>query len=201
MNIRRLIEVQAYRRDPPPAQLPVRGQRTHTNARTRKGPAAAARLPARNRSGQEGLAETVFSCQFSVLSRKGFTTGNLKLSTWILELKTYYLELRQQNGVKRGKREEKTRQRTQQQPRETRSEQEEERVQEEAREAHRAGTHCARGRFLQQHADHDCGSGRARVVRVIGRSDRVQGLAARARRTRRSRLPCQRRARRATSTE
>ena len=38
MNIRRLIEVQAYRGIRHRRNLPVRGQRTHTNARTRKGP-------------------------------------------------------------------------------------------------------------------------------------------------------------------
>ena len=38
MNIRRLIEMQAYRGTRHRRSLPVRGQRTHTNARTRKGP-------------------------------------------------------------------------------------------------------------------------------------------------------------------
>ena len=38
MNIRRLIEIQAYRGIRHCRNLPVRGQRTHTNARTRKGP-------------------------------------------------------------------------------------------------------------------------------------------------------------------
>ena len=38
MNIRRLIEVGAYRGGRHRRNLPVRGQRTHTNARTRKGP-------------------------------------------------------------------------------------------------------------------------------------------------------------------
>ena len=38
MNIRRLIEMQAYRGLRHRRSLPVRGQRTHTNARTRKGP-------------------------------------------------------------------------------------------------------------------------------------------------------------------
>ena len=41
MNIRRLIEIQAYRGIRHRRNLPVRGQRTHTNARTRKGPAKA----------------------------------------------------------------------------------------------------------------------------------------------------------------
>ena len=38
MNIRRLIEVQCYRGLRHRRNLPVHGQRTHTNARTRKGP-------------------------------------------------------------------------------------------------------------------------------------------------------------------
>ena len=38
MNIRRLIETQCYRGMRHLRNLPVRGQRTHTNARTRKGP-------------------------------------------------------------------------------------------------------------------------------------------------------------------
>ena len=38
MNIRRLIEIQAYRGIRHRRNLPVRGQRTRTNARTRKGP-------------------------------------------------------------------------------------------------------------------------------------------------------------------
>jgi len=38
MNIRRLIELGSYRGLRHRRGLPVRGQRTHTNARTRKGP-------------------------------------------------------------------------------------------------------------------------------------------------------------------
>ncbi len=38
MDIRRLIEIQSYRGLRHRASLPVRGQRTHTNARTHKGP-------------------------------------------------------------------------------------------------------------------------------------------------------------------
>jgi len=37
-NIRRLIEISSYRGLRHRRNLPVRGQRTHTNARTRKGP-------------------------------------------------------------------------------------------------------------------------------------------------------------------
>jgi small subunit ribosomal protein S13 len=37
-NIRRLIDVRTYRGQRHIRGLPVRGQRTHTNARTRKGP-------------------------------------------------------------------------------------------------------------------------------------------------------------------
>jgi small subunit ribosomal protein S13 len=38
MNVRRLIEIQCYRGLRHRRNLPVHGQRTHTNARTRKGP-------------------------------------------------------------------------------------------------------------------------------------------------------------------
>ena len=38
MNVRRLIEICSYRGMRHRRSLPVRGQRTHTNARTRKGP-------------------------------------------------------------------------------------------------------------------------------------------------------------------
>jgi len=38
MNIKRLIEIGSYRGIRHRRGLPVRGQRTHTNARTRKGP-------------------------------------------------------------------------------------------------------------------------------------------------------------------
>jgi len=38
MNVRRLIEIGSYRGIRHRRSLPVRGQRTHTNARTRKGP-------------------------------------------------------------------------------------------------------------------------------------------------------------------
>ena len=37
-NIKRLMEIGCYRGVRPRRGLPVRGQRTHTNARTRKGP-------------------------------------------------------------------------------------------------------------------------------------------------------------------
>jgi small subunit ribosomal protein S13 len=38
INVRRLIEIGSYRGMRHRRNLPVRGQRTHTNARTRKGP-------------------------------------------------------------------------------------------------------------------------------------------------------------------
>lgn len=53
MNIKRLIELGTYRGMRHKRGLPVRGQRTHTNARTRKGPrrgimkAAASTVPKR----------------------------------------------------------------------------------------------------------------------------------------------------------
>jgi len=42
MNIKRLMEIGCYRGLRHKRGLPVRGQRTHTNARTRKGPKAGA---------------------------------------------------------------------------------------------------------------------------------------------------------------
>ena len=41
MNIKRLMDLGCYRGLRHRKSLPVRGQRTHTNARTRKGPAKA----------------------------------------------------------------------------------------------------------------------------------------------------------------
>ena len=41
MNVKRLMDIGAYRGMRHRKGLPVRGQRTHTNARTRKGPARA----------------------------------------------------------------------------------------------------------------------------------------------------------------
>ena len=41
INIKRLMDLGCYRGLRPRKGLPVRGQRTHTNARTRKGPAKA----------------------------------------------------------------------------------------------------------------------------------------------------------------
>ena len=38
LNIKRLMDLQTYRGSRHRRNLPVRGQRTHTNARTRKGP-------------------------------------------------------------------------------------------------------------------------------------------------------------------
>jgi small subunit ribosomal protein S13 len=38
MNVKRLMDIGAYRGVRHRKGLPVRGQRTHTNARTRKGP-------------------------------------------------------------------------------------------------------------------------------------------------------------------
>ncbi len=41
MNIKRLVDLSCYRGSRHRKSLPVRGQRTHSNARTRKGPAVA----------------------------------------------------------------------------------------------------------------------------------------------------------------
>jgi small subunit ribosomal protein S13 len=54
MNIRRLIEVQAYRGIRHRRNLPVRGQRTHTNARTRKGPRRGAVAAKKKVTGKKG---------------------------------------------------------------------------------------------------------------------------------------------------
>src|SRR5688572_27938661 len=45
MNIKRLMEIGSYRGMRHRRNLPVRGQRTHTNARTRKGPRRAMSRP------------------------------------------------------------------------------------------------------------------------------------------------------------
>ena len=54
MNIRRLIEIQAYRGIRHRRNLPVHGQRTHTNARTRKGPRRGAVAAKKKVTGKKG---------------------------------------------------------------------------------------------------------------------------------------------------
>jgi small subunit ribosomal protein S13 len=54
MNIRRLIEIQCYRGLRHRRNLPVRGQRTHTNARTRKGPRKGAVAAKKKVMGKKG---------------------------------------------------------------------------------------------------------------------------------------------------
>ena len=54
MNIRRLIEIQCYRGIRHRRNLPVRGQRTHTNARTRKGPRRGAVAAKKKVMGKKG---------------------------------------------------------------------------------------------------------------------------------------------------
>ena len=54
MNVRRLIEIQAYRGLRHRRNLPVRGQRTHTNARTRKGPRRGAVAGKKQIKGKKG---------------------------------------------------------------------------------------------------------------------------------------------------
>jgi small subunit ribosomal protein S13 len=54
MNVRRLIEIQCYRGIRHRRSLPVRGQRTHTNARTRKGPRRGAVALKRKTMGKKG---------------------------------------------------------------------------------------------------------------------------------------------------
>ena len=62
MNIKRLMDLGCYRGLRHRRGLPVRGQRTHTNARTRKGPAKAIagkknRKPRRRVQGPSGRAD------------------------------------------------------------------------------------------------------------------------------------------------
>src|SRR5271157_3009960 len=54
MNIRRLIEIQCYRGVRHRRNLPVHGQRTHTNARTRKGPRRGAVAAKKKMVGKKG---------------------------------------------------------------------------------------------------------------------------------------------------
>ena len=49
MNIKRLMDIGSYRGIRHRKGLPVRGQRTHTNARTRKGPRRGRRHPEEGR--------------------------------------------------------------------------------------------------------------------------------------------------------
>ena len=52
LNIKRLVEINCYRGMRHRRSLPVRGQRTHTNARTRKGPRKQA-IAGRKRPGKK----------------------------------------------------------------------------------------------------------------------------------------------------
>ena len=54
MNIKRLIEIGSYRGFRHRRNLPVRGQRTHTNARTRKGPRRGAVAAKKKVTGKKG---------------------------------------------------------------------------------------------------------------------------------------------------
>ena len=54
MNIKRLIEIGSYRGFRHRRNLPVRGQRTHTNARTRKGPRRGAVAGKKQVKGKKG---------------------------------------------------------------------------------------------------------------------------------------------------
>ena len=54
MNIKRLIEIGSYRGFRHRRNLPVRGQRTHTNARTRKGPRRGAVAAKKKTVGKKG---------------------------------------------------------------------------------------------------------------------------------------------------
>src|ERR1044072_9186065 len=65
MNIKRLMEIGSYRGMRHRRNLPVRGQRTHTNARTRKGPRRALIRPKaaahRNPQGRNRIAYTIYA--------------------------------------------------------------------------------------------------------------------------------------------
>ena len=68
MNIRRLIEIQCYRGLRHRRNLPVHGQRTHTNARTRKGPrkgavAAKKKSPPASSRSQLRFADEIRKCR------------------------------------------------------------------------------------------------------------------------------------------
>ena len=54
MHIKRLIEIGSYRGFRHRRNLPVRGQRTHTNARTRKGPRRGAVAAKKKVTGKKG---------------------------------------------------------------------------------------------------------------------------------------------------
>jgi small subunit ribosomal protein S13 len=54
MSIKRLIEIGSYRGFRHRRNLPVRGQRTHTNARTRKGPRRGAVAAKKKVTGKKG---------------------------------------------------------------------------------------------------------------------------------------------------
>src|ERR1022692_296935 len=62
MNIKRLIEIGSYRGFRHRRNLPVRGQRTHTNARTRKGPRKGTVAQ------KKKTAKLKIGCQLSVIS-------------------------------------------------------------------------------------------------------------------------------------
>jgi len=70
MNIKRLIEIGSYRGFRHRRNLPVRGQRTHTNARTRKGPRKA--RSRRRRRRKSVTQSSVVSDQFSVKTENRF---------------------------------------------------------------------------------------------------------------------------------
>jgi len=54
LNIKRLVEIGSYRGMRHRRNLPVRGQRTHTNARTRKGPRRGAVAAKKQVKGKKG---------------------------------------------------------------------------------------------------------------------------------------------------
>ena len=71
MNIKRLIEIGSYRGFRHRRNLPVRGQRTHTNARTRKGPRKGTVAQKKKAAKDIRTRLSVLSCQFSVTTESG----------------------------------------------------------------------------------------------------------------------------------
>ena len=73
MNIKRLIEIGSYRGYRHRRNLPVRGQRTHTNARTRKGPRKG--TVAEEESDGKDVKTSLWSSQSSATDRGATTNG------------------------------------------------------------------------------------------------------------------------------
>ena len=84
MNIKRLIEIGSYRGFRHRRNLPVRGQRTHTNARTRKGPRKGTVAQKKKATAKTYEQFSVLSSRFSVDIQP--RAGLLRTENW--ELRT-----------------------------------------------------------------------------------------------------------------